>query len=180
MDHQVQNRLLLFLPSCCPRSPHGRVFFDASILFLFPPTSFYCFPYQTGVTDPAAFDAARTVLLPLGEYFQVQDDYLDCFGDPAVIGKIGTDIEDNKCGWLINKALSICTPEQRKIFDVGCGQFRSRRKARLISKRFLYHRKTTAKRTLPRLRKSSRSIETWACPPSLPNMRRTRSRRSTK
>ena len=61
------------------------------------------------------------MLLPLGEYFQVQDDYLDCFGNPEVIGKIGTDIEDNKCGWLINKALSICTPEQRKVLDENYG-----------------------------------------------------------
>ena len=54
--------------------------------------------------DP--YQLALDILLPLGEYFQVQDDYLDCFGQD--IGKIGTDILDNKCSWIICTALEVC------------------------------------------------------------------------
>ena len=70
------------------------------------------------ITEPKAFDQARNILLPLGEYFQVQDDFLDCYGSPEVIGKIGTDIEDNKCGWLIVQALDRANPEQRALLEV--------------------------------------------------------------
>ncbi|MBW0474903.1 hypothetical protein O181_014618 [Austropuccinia psidii MF-1] len=68
------------------------------------------------------YKQAMDILLPLGEYFQVQDDYLDCFGDPEVIGKVGTDIVDNKCSWNVNIALKFCTPEQRKVLDAHYGQ----------------------------------------------------------
>ncbi|KAF8985561.1 Farnesyl pyrophosphate synthetase [Entomortierella lignicola] len=78
--------------------------------------------HMAGVTDEAAFKQAQDILLPLGEYFQVQDDYLDCYGDPATIGKIGTDIEDNKCSWLINQALDRASPEQRKLLDENYGK----------------------------------------------------------
>ncbi|KAK0215311.1 farnesyl diphosphate synthetase [Armillaria nabsnona] len=40
---------------------------------------------------------AKSILIPLGEYFQIQDDFLDFSGTPEQIGKIGMDILDNKC-----------------------------------------------------------------------------------
>ncbi|RMD43717.1 hypothetical protein DV735_g1455, partial [Chaetothyriales sp. CBS 134920] len=78
--------------------------------------------HLTGLATPGNLKQAHDILIPMGEYFQIQDDYLDAYGDPAVIGKIGTDIKDNKCGWLINKALLIATPEQRKTLDENYGQ----------------------------------------------------------
>ena len=65
---------------------------------------------------------AHDILIPLGEYFQIQDDYLDAYGAPEVIGKIGTDIQDNKCSWVINQALERASPEQRKVLDENYGQ----------------------------------------------------------
>ncbi|GMM54880.1 bifunctional (2E,6E)-farnesyl diphosphate synthase/dimethylallyltranstransferase [Maudiozyma humilis] len=78
--------------------------------------------YVAGVHDAKDLKQAQDVLIPLGEYFQIQDDYLDCFGTPEQIGKIGTDIQDNKCSWLVNKALELVTPEQRKVLDDNYGK----------------------------------------------------------
>lgn len=63
-------------------------------------------------------------LIELGEFFQVQDDFLDCYGDPAVIGKIGTDIQEGKCSWLILAALksSNLTAAQRASLVEHYGQ----------------------------------------------------------
>eukprot|EP01112_Ceratiomyxa_fruticulosa_P017580 TRINITY_DN549_c0_g1_i1.p1 TRINITY_DN549_c0_g1~~TRINITY_DN549_c0_g1_i1.p1 ORF type:complete len:388 (+),score=84.69 TRINITY_DN549_c0_g1_i1:125-1288(+) len=68
---------------------------------------------MSGITSQPAYDVAKEILLAMGEYFQIQDDFLDCYGDPAVIGKVGRDIEENKCGWLIIQALARADATQR-------------------------------------------------------------------
>jgi geranylgeranyl diphosphate synthase, type II len=51
----------------------------------------------------------------LGIAFQVQDDYLDAFGDPAKFGKqVGGDIMSNKKTFLMIKALESCKGSQLK------------------------------------------------------------------
>jgi farnesyl diphosphate synthase len=73
-------------------------------------------------SDPDYYKIALDILVPLGEYFQIQDDYLDFSGTPEQIGKIGTDIADNKCSWCINKALALASPTQREILDANYGR----------------------------------------------------------
>jgi len=55
----------------------------------------------------------RALCREMGEYFQARDDYLDCFGDPAVIGKVGTDIEQRKISWCAVSALSAASAAER-------------------------------------------------------------------
>ncbi|XP_055807375.1 farnesyl pyrophosphate synthase-like isoform X2 [Solanum dulcamara] len=64
----------------------------------------------------------KDILIKMGIYFQVQDDYLDCFADPEVLGKNGTDIQDFKCSWLVVKALEHCNEEQKKLLHENYGK----------------------------------------------------------
>jgi 3-hydroxy-3-methylglutaryl-CoA-synthase/farnesyl-diphosphate farnesyltransferase/isopentenyl-diphosphate delta-isomerase type 1 len=70
-----------------------------------------------GYKEKTTFEAVKGVCMDIGIYFQAQDDFLDCYGDPAVIGKVGTDIESGKCSWLVAEALQRCTPEQRYLIE---------------------------------------------------------------
>merc|ERR1712173_116295 len=89
--------------------------------------SFYC-PVAlgmivAGINKSEAYNAAREPLVQMGIYFQAQDDYLDCFGTREQIGKIGTDIQDKKCGWLFVLAYNkLASPEQKKFLEEHYGR----------------------------------------------------------
>ncbi|XP_054995868.1 farnesyl pyrophosphate synthase isoform X2 [Sorex araneus] len=101
-------------------------------------TAFYSFylpvaaaMYLAGIDGEKEHDNAKKILMEMGEFFQIQDDYLDLFGDPSVTGKIGTDIEDNKCSWLVVQCLQRASPEQRRILQENYGQKDAKKVARV-------------------------------------------------
>ncbi|PKP15137.1 MAG: polyprenyl synthetase, partial [Bacteroidetes bacterium HGW-Bacteroidetes-23] len=53
--------------------------------------------------------------LNLGIAFQLQDDYLDCFGNPETFGKqVGGDIIENKKTYLYLKAMEFAKADERE------------------------------------------------------------------
>ena len=89
-------------------------------------TSYYSFylPVQlgmilAGVQNAELYRHAECILLAMGHLYNVQDDYIDCYGDPSITGKIGTDIGEGKCSWLIVQALNIANENQKQILQVS-------------------------------------------------------------
>ncbi|KAI9886997.1 MAG: Farnesyl pyrophosphate synthetase [Watsoniomyces obsoletus] len=78
--------------------------------------------YLLDLATPKNLEQAKKILIPLGEYFQIQDDYLDNFGDPETLGKIGTDIQDNKCSWVINQAIKKADERQMEVLRNNYGK----------------------------------------------------------
>jgi farnesyl diphosphate synthase len=87
--------------------------------------SFYlpiaCGLILSGKDDENNLKKTEEICVEMGEYFQIQDDFLDCYADEKVLGKIGRDIEEKKCCWMIVNALKNCTEEQKNILKCNYG-----------------------------------------------------------
>ncbi|KAA1423491.1 polyprenyl synthetase family protein [Mumia zhuanghuii] len=71
---------------------------------------------------PETIDALSAYALPVGEAFQLRDDVLGVFGDPAVTGKpAGDDLREGKRTVLVAHAYSRADLEQRAALDLGLG-----------------------------------------------------------
>jgi len=75
-----------------------------------------------GYNEQKDLEKARDICMELGEKFQIEDDFLDCYQDPEILGKIGTDIQDHKCSWLCVQALKRMNQEQRARFEANYGK----------------------------------------------------------
>jgi geranylgeranyl diphosphate synthase type I len=73
---------------------------------------------------PARLDGVYSAYgLPLGEAFQLRDDILGVFGDPAQTGKpAGDDLREGKRTYLVAAALTAAGPDERAVLSAGLGQ----------------------------------------------------------
>ena len=111
------------------RDAKGRVDLDAFTMNRFASIVRYknsyhsfCLPVSLGLIL-AGFEhegvhrQAKSILLEMGHFFRIQDDFADCFGDPKTLdsGRVGLSVEHAKCSWLIAVAMQRASKEQKEI-----------------------------------------------------------------
>jgi geranylgeranyl diphosphate synthase type I len=72
--------------------------------------------------DPELVHAYAEFALPLGEAFQIRDDVLGVFGDPAATGKpAGDDLREGKRTVLVAHTLNSCSDPERRFLEERLG-----------------------------------------------------------
>ncbi|XP_054737649.1 farnesyl pyrophosphate synthase-like [Anastrepha obliqua] len=78
--------------------------------------------HLANVKDQKVFSECEAIAIELGNFYQIQNDFLDCFASPDFTAKIGTDIEANKCTWLAVACMELANPEQKSLMEECYGQ----------------------------------------------------------
>ncbi|PNF19861.1 Farnesyl pyrophosphate synthase [Cryptotermes secundus] len=73
--------------------------------------------YMAGIRDVETHRQAKTILMEMGQFYQVLADFLNCYGDPELTGRVGTDIENGKCTWLSVVALQRASDPQLQVLQ---------------------------------------------------------------
>ncbi|KAF4527246.1 hypothetical protein B566_EDAN015919 [Ephemera danica] len=84
--------------------------------------AYYTFQLPAGIRDNEPHRQAKNILMEMGQIFQVQQDYMDCYGDPGALGHEISDIEAGRCSWLSVVALQRASPSQRAFMQECYGQ----------------------------------------------------------
>ncbi|KAJ9595695.1 hypothetical protein L9F63_013108, partial [Diploptera punctata] len=87
--------------------------------------------HMAGVRDLETHRQAKSILMEMGQFYQVLADFLNCFGDPEVTGRVGTDIENGKCTWLSVVALQRASDSQKQILQECYGSKHPEKVARV-------------------------------------------------
>ncbi|CAH1956267.1 unnamed protein product [Acanthoscelides obtectus] len=78
--------------------------------------------YLSNRYDPEEHRQVERICIELGNFYQLQNDVMDCFGDRELIGKESTDIQEGKCSWLVAEALERATPAGKKLLKEHYGK----------------------------------------------------------
>ncbi len=63
-------------------------------------------------------DQIEQIAVEMGHLYQVQDDFLDCFGNAAETGRYGTTIQGNRSSWFVVRCLEKVDCMQEKVLKV--------------------------------------------------------------
>ena len=74
------------------------------------------------IKNPQEHKYAEDILISIARLMQFHDDFMDCWGDTSISGKIGTDIQEGKCTWLIVNALQISNSSQIEVLKSNYGK----------------------------------------------------------
>lgn len=67
-------------------------------------------------------DQVKRISNDIGHFYQVQNDYYDCFGEPDVMKKPGSDIAEGKCTWLATKCMELGSHEDKEVLEECYGK----------------------------------------------------------
>ncbi|VDK71030.1 unnamed protein product [Onchocerca ochengi] len=80
----------------------------------------YFMPLQIAAlltVQPLIIEPLKRIAYQLGYLFQSEDDYMDCFGDKSIMGKVGNDLMEAKCTWVTCKAMEKLTNQPSFLTD---------------------------------------------------------------